>query len=278
MSTKLRIIQGYFAELKGIDPATFPPERLEAFAEELKNRLLKDTRSAMPQDVLIQAARKILHAVLIDDKTFSVEEKYALMNQNAYAIILPKASPAGTYSMQVHRHYRGSQTSTSFPLPNVPRDTKINNIHAEQLIARLLFKVLGIRTASTYTFGISKLCCGTCKNYLDEYPVRFRGTHMQLYQGVVNLDRGSVEPASSARRATTHQWRSPGDTPDHPTAASRCLSLDPSEAGLVCSRLVFGAESLGSGQTFFSPAMHDSEDAAAKSALDLLSIEKGASD
>jgi hypothetical protein len=216
VSTKLQIIQAYLTELQTIDPRIFNLEMLDSSACELKNRLLSRTKTHFPHDVLEQAAKKIIHAVLLDDSTFTPQEKYALMNQHTLTIILSKINPKGGYLMDVSHINRGAVLKNEYPLAKVPFHANINNIHAEQLIAHFLFEILKIKTDSTYTFGISKLCCGTCKDCLSEYPVLFRGTHNQTYQGVVHLGTGRLESASKERRATTHAWKSPDYTPDRP--------------------------------------------------------------
>lgn len=237
VSTKLQIIQAYLTELQAIAPRTFNLEMLDSSACELKNRLLSRTKTHFPHDVLEQAAKKIIHAVLLDDSTFTPEEKYALMNQHTLTIILSKINPKGGYLMDVSHINRGSLLKNEYPLTKVPPHASINNIHAEQLIAHFLFEILKTKTDSTYTFGISKLCCGTCKDCLSEYPVLFRGTHNQTYQGVVHLGTGRLESASKERRATTHAWKSPHYTPDPP--AHRSTTGDLRAKMMSGTRLLF---------------------------------------
>lgn len=211
---KLQIIQGYLAELKSIDHKTIDPHKLEGYAQELIQRLSSHTSSSLPPSLLEQAAKKIIHAVLLDDKTFNPEEKEALTNINASTIIIPKIFPADSYAMEIYATQAGVLTKKNIELSTVPRGTNIRDIHAEQLIARLLFVENRIRIDKPYTFGISKLCCGTCENYLSRHPVRFRGTHNQTYKGVVHLDTGDKELIPHQRRAITHAWRSPANSTD----------------------------------------------------------------
>ena len=210
-AAKLDIIQHHLREISASDIASIDSSKLDSLAENLSRALFTAGGSSMLPDVLLQAARKIIHAFCIDGETFSADEKTMFLTHSSAVILLPTLTDKG-YRMLAKQISASGFTNSSYPLPMVPMGTSVHNIHAEQLIARYLYEELGIDTP--LTFGISKLCCRTCFESLKNYPVTSRGTHNQEYEGVIDLHSGRRRAESSARRATTHSWPSPKDTPD----------------------------------------------------------------
>ncbi len=208
---KLALIQRHLREISASDIASIDSSKLDWLAENLFRDLFTTGGSSMPPDVLLQAARKIIHAFCIDGETFSADEKIMFLTHSSTVILLPILTDKG-YRMLAKQIRAIGCTNSSYPLPMVPMDTSVHNIHAEQLIARYLYEEREIDTP--LTFGISKLCCRTCFESLKNYPVTSRGTHNQEYEGVIDLHSGRRRAESSARRATTHSWPSPKDTPD----------------------------------------------------------------
>lgn len=208
---KLIVIQRYLAEVLARNIAHLDSPTLDELANELVSRLLVHANTSMLPEVLQQAARKIVHAICFDEHTFTKEEKQAFLNPAV--VILPLLTARSTYGMIVRNlDNRIGEADDFIDLPMIPRGTNINDIHAEQLVGHYLFKELSVRTLRP--FGISKLCCRTCVLYLENFPALVRGHHNQSYPGVVNLYNGMSHSEPVLRRAATHAWPSPGDTPD----------------------------------------------------------------
>ena len=197
--------------------ASIEPSQLDQLAENLLKQLFNISEAAIPPDELLKAAKKIIDAICFDGVTFDPIEKLAFLNHSPSTIVLPRIKVGGEFQMQInHLTSKGGWLETDFALPMIPRETNIKNIHAEQLIARYLFEELKIQLElkRPLIFGLSKLCCVTCVEHLNSYPVTLRGHHGQAYQGVVNLHNGASPAVSSARHAATQPWSSPKDTPD----------------------------------------------------------------
>lgn len=166
--------------------------------------------SPFPRDIFNQAVLKIVDAVHFDSGTFTVEEKQALLNASQATILLPAIEEGvATIQMRLSDGARGD-----IPLDRVPGGGHVKFIHTEQLLAYYLYHVLSLSRETPFTFGISKLCCNTCVDYLAAYPaVSVRGHHGLSYVGVINLADGSSSAHSSSRPGETHAVRSPPRTP-----------------------------------------------------------------
>ncbi|AHE66623.1 hypothetical protein [Legionella oakridgensis] len=217
IAKKLRIIQRFMQKNAEKLTLSCPLSELEVHAKTLIKALFPERTIGDDPDtqtqVLLQAAMKIIHAVCIDDTTFTAEEKQAF-GVDAPAVILLPTMQGALLKMQGRHITAKGWLDSEFDLPPVPVTTSVKDIHAEQLIARYLFVECEHPHDESFIFGISKLCCRTCFDHLITYPgVLVRGHHGQSYQGVINLRNGEIPTESSARRATTHAWPSPKDTP-----------------------------------------------------------------
>lgn len=225
--SKLRLIQQYLTDITSKNLKTIDGSTLDELAKELVSQLMSGGNTSLPERILWQAARKIIHAVCFDDETFTETEKRAFLNHAPATIILPKLAASGAMQMQVRHLGLVENVDSIFPLPTVPEGTSLKFIHAEQLIAYFLFEELRISPDTPLAFGINKLCCRTCYENLQQYPVVVHGHHNQSYQGVVNLYNGKRATESGTRSATTHPWNSPKNTPDRKKASSADALEDP---------------------------------------------------
>ena len=219
---------------------------LDSLAQQLVEKLRP---SPFPNEVLHQAARKLIDAICFDNETFTKEEKQAFVNTAPATIILPTVGD-GCAGMQVHLLNSENHIVKHYSLTKISKVGSVKYIHAEQLIAYYLFEELNIKPkpGEPLVFGISKLCCPTCFINLKKYNkfgeediLAVRGHHGQVYLGVVDLTSGISNRSSSIRPGTTEQWSSPKFTPEDrqkrkinlpsdsssiPKAAKRVLILD----------------------------------------------------
>jgi hypothetical protein len=210
---KLDIIKKHLTPY--IDRCDDSPENISTrLAEEL---LLKCSQS-IPSRLLRQSALKIARSVCQDDGTFTKKEKMAFLKQVPSMILLP-----GVTKNQGHEIHAlmtpGPEEKPSVimhPLPQLPKHTRINNLHAEQLIAYFLYNIRRISPMQETIMGITKLCCQECRDYLKNYPVKYAGTHSQSYKGTINLHtlRSSVQ--SPKRHAETAPFNSLENSPFTP--------------------------------------------------------------
>lgn len=150
------------------------------------------------EDEFKQALYKLADALLIDDYTFSLEEKNALLDKRP--IIL---APAAILR-------KLSQNNPSVPF-------SVHHLHAEQLIW-YYNKQVNLKSKSPIYIGISKLCCGTCSDLFVQpnSPYIVSGTHNQRYPGVANIETFEQErvDVTPQKQAVLGAKPSPGDTPD----------------------------------------------------------------
>jgi len=212
IENRLNIIKNYIETISfAVAEGTF--SNLAASAEELVRELLPHGGNGVPEEILLQAATKFLHAMCFDKLTFTEEERKAFRSKASMVIILPKVDEQGC-KMEVRSLTDEEWIISTIDL-KIQQKISIKDIHAEQLLARFMFRDAAVKPEGNVIFGISKLCCRTCFDNLTTYPdIITRGHHGQFYQGVVNLNNGQSPTSSSTRRATTHAWPSPKDTPD----------------------------------------------------------------
>ncbi len=208
---------------------------LDALSQKLVSQL---PANGHPQEVLIQAARKIINAILFDKQTFSDKEK-SLFSKNTPAKILTPQIIDDKARINIYDVM--NKATDAIPLENLKKSTGIKNIHAEQLIAYYLFVSLKIQMSPDIKFplalGISKLCCLTCFNHLKAYTelgfLIVRGHHGQIYLGVVDIGTGEASKQFSTRRATTYAWPSPTHSPDKTLKRKDSASSSPGKSTLL---------------------------------------------
>ena len=224
ITLKLNAIRHFLTNISLKCNSKIDSENLDKLATSLVGILLFKGSFFAPLKTLHLAAKKIIHAVCFDHETFTEEEKSAFTSYSPAVIILPVNDSQNILNMQVRQLSPSGTINSEFVLTNIPPKTHVKFIHAEQLIARYLFEELKIKPESPLLFGISKLCCMTCFEYLSNYPVTIRGHHSQWYQGVVNLYTGLSPKTSSSKQAITCAWPSPINTPE------RIIKHNPSAA------------------------------------------------
>ncbi|GGI79800.1 hypothetical protein [Legionella impletisoli] len=215
IKAKLSVLKSFFsmyrfgyADLP--DPSHCHELSLKLF-HDLFPTYLDSTQTGKEISALEQAVFKLTHAVLYDSETFSEEEKDAFLN--TAVILLPSIVEDHIELLVTHATPRGFLQSheSLHPLLDA-RDLRY--VHAEQLIATYLYMHLEIPKETAYIFGISKLCCATCSEFLEEYPnVIFRGHHQQQYEGVINLNTGIRSPLTTVKKGPTAADSSPFKTP-----------------------------------------------------------------
>jgi hypothetical protein len=235
------------------------PSELDERAERLYLELLAHQPSRLDKDGLIQAAYKILHAMVFDEETFNPIEKAALLSAH-FTLLAPHQDGLSTSLLT-----RTEESDSLIPLPQIKPGSAIRALHAEQLLAVLIYDLGKSPTHSM--FGVSKLCCATCFAGLMTYRdaagaalISVRGSHRQSYQGVVHLPTGDASRDNSLRRAVTHAKPSPGDTPDRPplrplplgagaATVGRRLFMEGSEVDVENRTGVGASVSAGAGDT-----------------------------
>ncbi len=190
-----------------------PADELEKLAKEhLVGPLFACNGCGVDPITLLQAATKFMHALCIDTDTFTPKQKDAFLLDAPVVILLPKI---GTNGIKIQKHYRQDTgwVDEDIDLAIAPKKVScIDKIHAEQLIVHYQVNLLKKEPAGT--IGITKLCCATCSEFLQNYPdFIVRGSHGQAYQGVVNIATEDTAACSGIRRAPTFPDRSPAKTP-----------------------------------------------------------------
>lgn len=223
IASKLNIIQRFLTRISLDERKVIDSAHLDILANELASSLLAN--SSTTKDVLVQAARKIIHAICFDPETFTEREKRVFLLFGPGIVVLPLIADKAHY-LQVRQLGADACAPTNFALPMVPAATHVREIHAEQLVVRYIFEELKVR--APLMVGISKLCCDTCIRYLQLYPlVTIRGTHGQIYTGVVNLADGYRPTEGSKRTGNTKYLASPYDTPERSLDAEDTIVRTP---------------------------------------------------
>jgi hypothetical protein len=206
---KLQIIQRGITDITKIEHI-LSEEGITRAAEALIEELKRRTSFAGTESTLKQAAIKLIKTICYDRKTLTTPEKDAFLNPEPL-MLLPIHERE--YYMDARTYSAGGTSFTShrFLLDKVPLETKISDIHAEQLIARYFFEEL--KTTEQRMIGISRLCCKICYENLKTYPIIVRGSHAQSYKGVIDLRTGAQATDEPTRRAVTYAWPSPPITP-----------------------------------------------------------------
>jgi hypothetical protein len=206
LTSKWSIIQKFLSEY----------DRTTTDIDELALNLveeLKKTRCYSNDSELLRSAYKIIQAVHFDEETFSTRDRLFFTSVHPPIILLPQKNEEKMDMLVVD-----GEKIDNIPLTEVPLNTSVKNIHAEQLMAYYFLKEkkLKIPTEKPLFFGISKLCCDTCFQNLDTTLITVRGNHQQSYQGVVNLLNPGLPAAITTqikRPAITKSWASPTKSP-----------------------------------------------------------------
>lgn len=186
---------------------------LEPICTGLVKKLIGFSSGVQP-DIFLQSATKFIHAICFDPETFSDQEK-GIFDPGVETVILIPDSHQNAPHLVAYLEDNHSGSILKFDLPPISNKVAVKNLHAEQLLAYFLFDISRLPTDnSRFNFGISKLCCRTCFECLQNYPsVAVRGQHNQEYQGVINLKSGQLTKQSSIRPGVTFPWSSPKDSP-----------------------------------------------------------------
>ena len=200
-----------------IPPPFIDQTTIWLLAEKLFVQLFPDTDPKAPITKikeLVKAVYKVLDAVCYDNETFSQEEKHVFTPYAPVLILLPKINDNSVH-MQIYKRIGNIYNVTYTQLDAIDNKTQISHIHAEQIMAYYLFKVSKEKPSTSYTFGVSKLCCTTCYDYLNSYPaIIVRGHHGKQYEGVAHLINAIQTPTkSSTRNGPTFSWPSPEKSP-----------------------------------------------------------------
>lgn len=164
-------------------------------------------------NVLEQAVYKLTHALLYDDITFTDAEKGAFLVSSASIVLLPTVDNHAV-QQQINYFTPRGLIQVNNRLKHDLEGHELKYVHAEQLIATYLYDDRGIPKGTRFIFGISKLCCATCSDFMKAYPgIEVRGHHQKHYQGVINLATGMRSPTSSQRTGPTGPKKSPFKTP-----------------------------------------------------------------
>lgn len=223
LALKLEMIQNFLLELS-LEKLQFCEKGLEDYALKLIVKLLSQGGSALSIDCLKQAAKKIIDAVCFDDETFTSIEKDLLLTNRSAVLLVPHVDKNGAQII-TRTQLADAHFNKTIDLPIVPKNKSVADLHAEQLLSHYLFVELQKKQTLPLEVGCSKLCCAVCFDNLSHHPVLVRGHHGQSYANVVNLLDGQSPTVVSQRRATTHAWRSPKDTPEKREASRRNITF-----------------------------------------------------
>lgn len=213
-------------------------------------QLMQHGGSALSREVMLQALGKFLHAICFDQTTLTEHERAIFQQPNiAYGIVLPTIMS----SQRPGALYYNATTNeiehlTTFDITISPHMLSVDVIHAEQLLAYYIFKRMTLTNEQNQAndtlplrIGISKLCCQTCYEALQAYPVEVRGTHGLRYGKVFNLLGTTItqNPATPTRpRGITYACLSQPTTHLKPPAHRRPRADDASPSNTAyCSAL-----------------------------------------
>lgn len=162
----------------------------------------------MPLEVLTQDLAKLVDSLHLKPDEFP--ELCALLSESLQIIFL---YPKNNQEYVVFN--AKTLESQNILIDNAPKQINKKDIHAEQILVNYLFEYNKLPSDQIVRLGVSKLCCGTCIEFLTHYPqVQVQGTHGKKYENTYNMK--TKEPTSgdellNPRYVCPHQ--SPHTTP-----------------------------------------------------------------
>lgn len=177
-------------------------EYLDQRSTDYANKMMEAGLVSLPLSRLQQDISKFVHAMTLDQHTFSQTIKDIWLTKPLTTTIMLPAEEkiAGIKHVKLTIKDSVESNLNSLTMPNSYAPANLSNFHAEQMLGHYVFR---IKSDSTYNssnplqIGISKLCCHTCHRVLQMYPVKVRGTHGQAYEQVEPLLNPTITPPNS---------------------------------------------------------------------------------
>ncbi len=183
LKAKQAILTSFLNDAKGSEDAS---RFIDKNAQPLYKKLHAEGGASVGKPTIVQAIKKLSHAVIVDTTTLTEQDKSTLLSPTSGLFILPSIEEGQAFALV------DGAMKKSVPLNISAENTRVKDLHAEQLLINVL-KTVKSADVDELAVGITKLCCHTCFEYVQEHGVIVRGQHGQAYPNTINLNNGSAQ-------------------------------------------------------------------------------------